>query len=307
MEKNKEKTVILFKCHFIDKHTIKEYFNLLNSCEGQGFDVIMLYDNTKNDFKVIPGVKYFLFNLGDFKNSGYLLRDTLDSNGFPPFAPEESIQWFHADFPPMFFYNKNPNYSYYWQIEFDVRFNGDWKYFFSLFTDRNEDLISTHVKSKGVVSRWGAWNAHNLNVDEKYLIRSFFPIARISNRGLKFLDEQFSSGKCGYCELITPTILNIGGFDIVDISNIDNSLYDYNTLGFYNNYSHINYRLSKIFPHNRNKLYHPVKKNNKPFKDIFLNSCERKIGQIGIFLAKNIPYLYSILKRQISDKGSGLK
>lgn len=54
----------------------------------------------------------------------------------------------------LYFSLLHPNYKYYWLIEDDVYFNGDWKDFFGEFEDNNSDLISSYLTFFHEANNW---------------------------------------------------------------------------------------------------------------------------------------------------------
>lgn len=125
-------------------------------------------------------------------------------------------------FPLLDFYLKNPDYDFYWFIEDDVRFNGQWETLFNYFTGsvRQPDFISCHIKMFSEDPHWFWW--HTLRHPSIYIplylrIRSFNPIYRISNSALRFIHHSLSGDKWqGHHEVLLPTLLLLEGFDIAD-------------------------------------------------------------------------------------------
>lgn len=294
-----KKNAILFKCHFLNDHIIEEYKRLASSCDPSLYDIVMLYDNTRGDFNPIKGVKYFLFSSSDFKEIGYSLMSSLSKSSVTEYMLTKNIQWFHADYPIFFFYKKHPEYKHYWQIEFDVRFTGRWNLFFSSVDKNDADFMATSIKSKKEYSDYNAWEAHNLKVDEGLLRQSYFPIVRFSNKALVLLDGEFKSGKCGYCEVIIPSLLNIHNYSLLDI---DNKFYNNQTFTVTIPINYLLFNFLKLLPENKNKLFHPVKDGGlnlyiKKYLNIY-----RIVGKIGFFIKKNIPWLFKLLKPIFPNK-----
>lgn len=287
-----KKQAILFKTHFINSEILKEYENIRIACDKLDYDIFILYDNTKKYFK-FGNVKAFLFSLEDFKNAGYCLV----SESILPKC--RSIQWFHADFPILFFYNKNKQYDYYWQIEFDVRFNGDWLNFFFQFKKDDSDFISTNIKDKNSFLKWNMWSKHNLNVEEDRLLSSSFPMVRFSNRALDAVDREYKNGFIGYCEITCPTIIKQKGFKISDIGKKN---YNDFIFQFRHPIPYSIYNIIKKLPQFKNKLFHPVREKSILDLIISLLNIEFLTGQIGILLKSKIPVFYKILKPYFPDK-----
>lgn len=238
-----KKNVICFKTHLLNKRIIREYQKMMTDCHASACDVVLLYDNSKEDFKPSRvGGECILFNVDDLKRLGYRVHE------------KQSIVWWNADYPLLHFYKKNPNYEYYWMIEYDVHFKGCWKLFFDAFSENDSDLLATHVASFAQKPQWGFWGIHNLDVKEENQRSIFFPVTRFSNRALKCLDEQNRSGKWGFCEVVVPTLLHVHGYKISDLGK---TYYDPKR---FRPASMISVGPILLFP--KNKLYHPVGRNH---------------------------------------------
>lgn len=120
------------------------------------------------------------------------------------------------------FYQRYPFYSYYWFIEDGVRYYGNWIDFFNSFSEYNvqSDFLTCHIKKYHDEPYWRWWSSLKHISGEiipyKERLRSFNPIFRISNKAVAFLDEAFSSGWSGHCEVSLPTLLHNGGYSIND-------------------------------------------------------------------------------------------
>ena len=123
-------------------------------------------------------------------------------------------------FPLLDFYLKYPCYDYYWYIEDDVRYNGNWQDFFqSLYFSTEPDFISCHIKTFIEEPRWRWWRtlAHPCSYIPVFSrIRSFNPIFRISNRALLCIHHFLLDKWQGHHEVLLPTILSLEGFEIRD-------------------------------------------------------------------------------------------
>ncbi|MFL6597452.1 MAG: DUF3405 domain-containing protein [Chthoniobacterales bacterium] len=52
----------------------------------------------------------------------------------------------HVGFPVLQFFCDNRDFDYYWAIECDVRFSGDWFFFFHSFKEANHDFLACHIR-----------------------------------------------------------------------------------------------------------------------------------------------------------------
>lgn len=177
-------------------------------------------------------------------------------------------------FPLLKFYKEHPHYDYYWCIEDDVRFTGNWAHFFKYFENSDIPFISSHIQRFTDDPQWPWWNTLVYNgktLETEYLIRSFNPIYRISKEALHFIDQKLLEGWQGHHEVLFPTLLNAAGFDLMDFGGKGEFVSTGDENKFYlGNYAQNSY-LEDEEPTFRwrpihqkigeipNKLYHPVK------------------------------------------------
>ncbi|HUN55443.1 MAG TPA: radical SAM protein [Smithella sp.] len=259
--------VFLFLSHLSSDEIIKEFKNIRRSIEsmsenagentGQAF---FLYDATR---KIVPD--------GINKLSPYLYSDEcLSSLGYPTIG--RTIIPGHAHFPLFKFFLDKPDYDYYWVIEYDVRFAGDWRLFFDSFIKTNADFLSCHIRSNSDEPFWPWWK---LNHPREYIplkdrLRSFNPIYRLSNPALSFLHTAFKNGWCGHHEVAIPTLLQHHGFTIRELSGESRYTVSGMENKFYSNSESnpggmLSCKTMRYRPafwrwgRESNKLYHPVK------------------------------------------------
>ena len=232
-----EKTAILFKTHFINRFIRSRYQKLLDSCPDS--DVWFLLNGDE-----VPNAKYdwikrlFVYNSQKVRECGYPFKDF----------------WFCAHYPALLFYLENPGYDYYWMIEYDVDYTGQWQKLISSFG--NEDLLAVYVKPYVQEPDWYWWSSAtelHANVPRDFWLMAFLPIARFSNKALKTLDEYHLKGYYGYCESTVPTLLNWAGLTVRDLNKSIQSkdeLYSKKTLFWGKGYVRITIK-------KKDMLYHP--------------------------------------------------
>jgi hypothetical protein len=256
---NKKNQTFLFISHLSSGMIIREFENIRRSTKHLG-DVFFLYDTSRN---IIPDR---INNL-----SPYLYSNTcLSSLGYPTIG--ENIIPGHAHFPLFQFFLDKPNYNYYWMIEYDVRFSGEWQLFFDSFLRISADFLTCHIRSYADEPYWVWWELshprESIPLHER--LRSFNPIYRISNGALSFLHQAFRSGWCGHNEVALPTLLHHGGLTIRDISGkgrysvhgMDNEFYSSSESNDSGELSSGTMRYRPViwrYGRENNKLYHPVK------------------------------------------------
>lgn len=203
------RTAFLFASHKLTDFIIEQYYRLRKATECFG-DLYLLIEN--GDTKDIPkNITYYSFDV-----------DTLNELGYEPIA--ETIVPGSNHFQVLQFFKEYPFYDYYWNIEYDVYFNGDWQELFTTYKDIDIDFISSHVKPYAENPSWIWWKNMQLKtltiLPEDY-IRSFNPIYRISNKALKRLDEELCLENSGHHEAFIPTVLYHAGCTIGDFGQSD--------------------------------------------------------------------------------------
>lgn len=256
---NNAKQAFLFLSHLSSPTVIKEFENIRLSTQNMG-DAFFLYDAAGN---IIPEK---IKKLSPY----YYSRECLSSLGYPTIG--QNIIPGHAHFPVFRFFLDKPHYDYYWAIEYDVKFSGQWRYFFESFLGIDADFLSCHIHPYQDEPGWPWWelNHPRESIPLPERICSFNPIYRISNSALSFLHQTFISGWRGHHEVALPTLLHHNQFTIRDISgsskftvpDMDNKFYTRGTM---------RYRPAFwLYGSEKNKLYHPVKPLTKTLYDNIL-------------------------------------
>lgn len=185
---------------------------------------------------------------------------------------EQSLLPGNVGVPVLQFFRDCSGFDYYWVIEYDVRFSGDWHFFFDFFKDAKQDFLTCHIRAHAEEPDWPYWSLHHQrkSIPLSERLRSFNPIHRVSNRALSFLDQSLSDGWCGHNEVVWSTLLHHNGFTIMDIggegrftpSGMKDNFYtesESNSGGLLD-CGTMRYRPSFLrVGREKNKLYHPVK------------------------------------------------
>jgi hypothetical protein len=172
------------------------------------------------------------------------------------------------------FFKRQPNFQYYWFIEYDVRYTGNWKDLFDGFADNPSDLLASHIRHQEEEPRWIFWKTLQLPPGETLsgpMIRAFCPVQRLSARALRLLAVSVQEGWSGHFECLVPTLLAEKGYALSDFGGDGR----YVPKGFRNRYytsyswrdgnllhfGSMRFRPNHdvIQPSGRALLYHPVK------------------------------------------------
>ena len=256
-------SVVLLATHLMNDFIISQY-NAIKSGIDDDTDLIVLLEDKEQNVSLVPAdIKYYLFSVDSLKKLGYI-------------PIEKTITPGSNHFPVLQFYREYPNYDYYWNIEYDVYFHGNWRVFFREFETSKADFISSHIETYNIRPDWGWWKSlsfRTVSIDEPNWVRSFNPIYRLSNDALKYLEAKFCEGNSGHHEAILATLLSNVGFTLLELGgcgvftpeSLENRFYQsYRGIDDFYRHSTMRYRpifskeyLDKIVEDN--KIYHPLK------------------------------------------------
>lgn len=254
------KYVILFTTHILNDFIQEQIMKIHNEMNKHAdFFVLLQVDNIKR------------ISLPSFINVYPYTIESINALGYEPL--NDTIIPGSNHFSLLQFYHDYPHYDYYWNIEYDVFFNGKWIDFFKWFEDKDIDFFSSHIATLDEMPEWEHWNDIKINSKEynniSLFLKSFNPIYRLSNKALNCIDNFHQTGNVGHHELLIPTILNYFNFSIGDFGG--NGTYICHSKELF--YSKSNYastwygdstmRFRPLFHLDEivdtNRLYHPVK------------------------------------------------
>lgn len=232
----------------ISKNIIKRYHIIKKAVENTG-DVFFLYHT--NDGNIPQGLEEI--KIETFSN------EILTNLNYTPVR--QKIVPGSNHFPVLQFFLKHPEYAYYWCLEDDVVFNGDWKYFFeNVSPEMDYDFITSHIRRHSDMPEWFWWRTLKIpegKFNKEEMLNSFNPIYRISNKALKYIDICLKGGYSGHHEVLLPSLLKKAGFKMADFATENNYVtpeLSYCTLS--------TMRWKPVFfttGNRKNTIYHPVK------------------------------------------------
>ncbi|MBV1906549.1 MAG: DUF3405 domain-containing protein [Pseudomonadales bacterium] len=233
-------------------------------------------------------MRQFVFNRDDLESLGYPGKQNLTLEH----AGKRNMKLGNAELPVMLFKAAHPEYEYYWVVEYDVRFSGNWRLFFSHFAENNADLLGTTLSSYLECPGWSHWSSVNIKVfdlSNTDLIRGFFPVYRISRQALECLDKAYQKECSGHMESLMPSLLYHSGMRLEDFGGSGTFVAADNKNKFYTNNPLDNTLAPGTFIYRpwftepgeqRNILWHPVKAPVHPLivrlKSLFRTLFRRK-------------------------------
>ncbi len=168
-------------------------------------------------------------------------------------------------------FSREHKFDYYWLIEYDVRFSGDWEYFFRYFSESAGDLLTSHIRTYAQEPDWLFWRLDHFDekTDLAKALRSFNPIFRISAPALDHVYRMYLKGWTGIYEALIPTLLFQGNFTLRDFGGTGDFVLPQDIGRFYLDSSDcklldgktMRYRPfhTSLSGYPENKLIHPVK------------------------------------------------
>ncbi|MDD6516761.1 MAG: DUF707 domain-containing protein [Prevotella sp.] len=232
------KTAIMFVTHIFNEE-IECQINKLRTETEELASLYVVYQVDKIKPELPDDVRQYGFTIGSLNKLGYTSWGCTIMDGN-----------FH--FVLLDFYRQHPEYDYYWLIEYDVHYTGNWSTFFNKVANDKSDLLSTYVRSWKDEPSWGWWatlETGNIQLPVEKQIASFNPVYRLSNQAMSAIDKLLTSGWQGHNETIIPTIVNYCHLSIGDMRN-------------YNLYTTASYSASplQVGTIEEDILYHPVKR-----------------------------------------------
>lgn len=243
------KQAVLYLTTKSNEWTLRAFHALEQSLQGMA-DVYFAYHQQGD---VLP------VSLQNIENLFVFTSDVLKELGYTPIERGKLVPGSNH-FPLLKFFKENQCYDYYWLVEDDVRFSGDWKDFFDSFASSTSDFLSSVIETKAENPTWYWWTSlktGNEVIAEEKLLKSFNPIYRLSSQALACIDAHLRIGWMGHYEVLLPTLLYNKGFLLEDFGGEGTFVRPENNAKFYDDTS---MRIAPVLPDDRkNYLFHPVK------------------------------------------------
>lgn len=243
------KQAVLYLTNKSNEWTLSAFHALEQSLQGKA-DVYFAYHQQVD---VLP------VSLQNIENLFVFTSDVLNELGYTPIEKGKLVPGSNH-FPLLKFFKENRCYDYYWLVEDDVRFSGDWKDFFDSFASSTSDFLSSVIETKAENPNWYWWTSlktGNEVIAEEKLLKAFNPIYRLSRQALACIDAYLRIGWMGHHEVLLPTLLYNKGFLVEDFGGEGTFVRPENNAKFYDDTS---MRIAPVLPDDRkNYLFHPVK------------------------------------------------
>jgi hypothetical protein len=122
------------------------------------------------------------------------------------------------DLPVLAFYREQPDYDFYWVVEYDVRYTGHWSTFFDELRSSGADYLGTTIQDYEENPHWVWWHTLvNAPTGKLRRVRCFSPFCRLSNGALSAIDQWYRDGGAGHYEMTWTSVCKTKGLRIEDI------------------------------------------------------------------------------------------
>ena len=125
--------------------------------------------------------------------------------------------WYNIEFHLLLAQQVLPGFDYYWYIEHDIRYTGDWPELFKTAFRSKADYLAVQLRSQAQDPKWPKWSMAPDGC--KALHASLMPIFRMSSIALDYLRRCYLLGRIGYCEVSVPSLVVDTGLVIDDLKN----------------------------------------------------------------------------------------
>ncbi len=221
------KECLLFLCHHTKPVALAALEALENDC--QHFDIIPVFDVTH----------------GALDLSGIRHAQSITCDEITRLLPYPQKHRHHPgtfwpkniDLPLMWFFNTAPDYDYYWVIEYDVRFTGNWQVFFRHFAENDSDLLATTLFDYDFRPQWPHWKSLRspVRIPLEARSRATLSFYRLSRPALQALHLGYTQRWGGHYEVTIPTLLKHQGFTLEDMGGAGAYVRPGNMNRFYTN------------------------------------------------------------------------
>ena len=274
---NQNSIAYIYTAHYLSISILHVYWNIEKSVKNIGTPWFLYQGEASSIHERLSIENFEIVTRQDILSLNYRM-------------PSEWIIPGASHFPLYNFYKRHPDYKYYWEIEYDVRYSGKWKDFFGDFLNNESDYISPHIRRYAQEPDWIFWDITHptKTIPLKDRIRCFHPISRLSNRAVAFLCSAHQEGWCGHDEVIRPTLLYNNGFSMMDFGGdgefvppgMENKYYTSSPSNPEGKLESGTFRYRPAFRKagpKKNKLYHPIKPVNIKLKIRFF--LDRILGK----------------------------
>lgn len=251
------KEVVLLVTQTYSPFIERKFIRLLRELDCSKYDVLLLMNpSNKNNLCIPTGIPYAAYDMNDIATLGYIqIANTLLPGS--------------CHFLLLKFYLDNPVYKYYWFIEYDMEYIGNWSdLLMTCSKELNQyDFLGCDIERYDLQLNgdWAWWKMRNkVGYPLKKCVKGFNPICRYSKCALECLDLYLKKGFWAHSEVLITTYLHNAGCKIGDFGGTGEFVQNGFENRFYIPKKTIRYRPLYTKPEIESmdlqgKLFHPLK------------------------------------------------
>ena len=204
------RTAVLFTTHVINER-VRAHFRKLRDELPPGYELILFYDEQRLSERAVKKLA------GDavlpHENEGWKRFKRVGRFEHKIPGNEDGLLMNAMD--------RLPGYDWYWYIEYDMAFSGDWRTFFRAMAASDADLLAINMIRHDDCPDWPLWKSLEIPADHQLppdkWIRAHFAISRFSSRINAVLVPVYKQGWSGHAEALLATLADQEGMRIEDI------------------------------------------------------------------------------------------
>jgi hypothetical protein len=239
---------------------------------GRDYKFIVHYDATSTPDVELPRLDYPVlpFNFKEIRTKFPHLRQSkiVPGNKYPAYI--ELLTAF-------------PEIQYFWFVEYDVRFSGNWRTLVDTCRRSDADMLGCHIRTRQEIPDWDWWpSIQNMHDPQRQLpgIRAFTWAVRLSRRAMDLIAQRcIEDGWTGHLEALLPSLLHDAGMRVEEIGGRSpftpperRGLFYSSEFGISSPSLNGDFGLGSnrfgppllFWGARRNRLYHPVKTDRRP-------------------------------------------
>lgn len=221
------RTAVLFTTHLINER-VRVHFLKLRDELPEGYELFLFYDEqrlSKRAVRKLARESVLPHDNDDwkrFKRPGHYFPGKIPGN-------EDGLLISAMD--------RLPGYDWYWYIEYDMAFSGDWRTLFSAMEASDADLLAVNMIRHDHIPNWPLWKSIEIpqghELPTSSWVRAHFAITRLSRRLPEALIPVYKQGWNGHAESLLATLAEQHGLRIEDIGGDGEFVRPGNTNRFY--------------------------------------------------------------------------
>lgn len=272
----KKRQAVAFFTHMFDPLVARRYRKLKKDVGSRARTFILAQTGVAIPRRLLPETHFF-----DFARLRGMAAATIGNRVVPG----------NVHLGALDFYNHHGDFDFYWFVEYDVVFTGDWSVLMKAVRNDPADLLAAHIRTYAQEPDWPWWKSLDLpgcTLGKEERIRSFLPIYRISRAALEAVKHRVAQGWIGHYEGLVPCAMESASLSIADFGGAGHWTPKDRHNMFYESYSSQGgmflekgthrHRPSHMLPLLRkNTLFHPVKHDSVPGSTQWLKRILRNV------------------------------